>query len=313
MPKKLALLGTGLGLVVGAVIGGASTYYYLKPSQTILSTKVSTSPVGAVGEPISKHVVAAKDILHKGFPGPVSDILYRQAYVGSYNRSLRNPNWVAEHLTKAALDGNGDSPDRSKSTFKEDQSIPSPFRAHLQDYSGSGFDRGHLVPAADVQVSQEAVNETFLLSNISPQVAKAFNRGYWAYFEKFVRDLTKTFDDVYVVTGPLYLPHKGSDGRFYTTYEVIGNPPNTAVPTHFFKVILTYHKGQYAMSGFVLPNQKIGDPPLDSFLTPVDAIERSTGLVFFPELENKSALPCICSRTKCAVTSFKFAAKQLLE
>jgi endonuclease G len=69
-----------------------------------------------------------------------------------------------------------------------------------------------------------------------PQVGKGFNRGYWMYFESFVRDLLKQFDSVKVVTGPLFLPKKSPiSHRHYVTYEVLGDPPNTAVPTHFFK------------------------------------------------------------------------------
>lgn len=58
----------------------------------------------------------------------------------------------------------------------EDESIPAMFRAKLQDYFRSGYDRGHMVPAADAKLSQGAMDETFLLSNIAPQVGVGFNR-----------------------------------------------------------------------------------------------------------------------------------------
>jgi endonuclease G len=120
-------------------------------------------------------VEKAREILPFGFPGPVNDLVYRNAYITSYNRRDRNPNWVAEHLTVAKLK-RGDDVDRQKSTFKEDDSIPLQFRAKLNDYFRSGFDRGHLVPAADVKNSQVNMNETFYLTNISPQVGEGFNR-----------------------------------------------------------------------------------------------------------------------------------------
>ena len=119
--------------------------------------------------------------------------------------------------------------------FKENASIPPQFRSHLSDYVKSGFDRGHLVPAADVVTSEKNLTETFLLSNCTPQNI-AFNRGYWAHFEKRVRSWTNLFSDIYILTGPLFLPQKEDDG-YYVRYRVIGNPPNTAVPTHFFKGI----------------------------------------------------------------------------
>ncbi|KAJ3155680.1 nuclease [Geranomyces variabilis] len=261
---------------------------------------------------------AAKDIMRYGFPGPVSDRLYRNAYVGSYNRALRNPNWIAEHLTAKSLERAAsdalplalnanvaveDTPSRKHSTFKEDLAIPRLFRAKLKDYVASGYDRGHLVPAADVRGSQEAMDETFLLTNVSPQVGMGFNRNYWFYFENFVRSLTSDFDDVYVVTGPLYLPAQAADGKFYVKYEVIGDPPNVAVPTHFYKVILGVKNGQTAMQGFVMPNDRIGPVPLESFAMPLDAIERAAGLVFFPDVSRLKYQP-LCKVTKCQIRNF---------
>ena len=78
-------------------------------------------------------------------------------------------------------------------------------------------------------------NLTTTVSNVCPQVALGFNRGYWSYLERFVRGLVFKFDDVYVITGPMYLPKKEADGHFYVRYRVLGDPPNTSVPTHFFK------------------------------------------------------------------------------
>jgi len=83
---------------------------------------------------------------------------------------------TAEHLTQSVLRKGSDAGDRSKSNFTEDASIPAVFRAKLQDYFRSGYDRGHMVPAADAKLSQDAMDETFLLSNIAPQVGVGFNR-----------------------------------------------------------------------------------------------------------------------------------------
>ncbi|KAI9294509.1 hypothetical protein K502DRAFT_316933 [Neoconidiobolus thromboides FSU 785] len=78
--------------------------------------------------------------------------------MGSYNRQLRNPNFVIEVLTEAKLNQTG--ADRDKSKFKEDDSIPKLFRGLLKDYSKSGYDRGHMAPAGDVKYSQSAMDET---------------------------------------------------------------------------------------------------------------------------------------------------------
>lgn len=117
--------------------------------------------------------------------------------------------------------------------------IPKEFRASLSDYSKSGYDRGHLSPAADFASAQE-YRDSFLLTNVSPQVGRGLNSLYWREFERFVRSLVWKFDRVHVVTGPLFLPSKMPDERHTTSYQVIGDPPTIPVPTHFFKGILSF-------------------------------------------------------------------------
>lgn len=81
-------------------------------------------------------------------------LIVRSAYVASYDRRARNPHWVLEHVTAASIKG----PAERNNKFKEDTSVPAMFRARLTDYAGSGFDRGHLVPAADVKGSQQGTS-----------------------------------------------------------------------------------------------------------------------------------------------------------
>lgn len=113
------------------------------------------------------------------------------------------------------------------------------------DFKNSGYDRGHLVPAANHRASQDEMNETFSLMNISPQVGVGFNRDYWARFEKFARDLIKKHKAVYIVTGPLWLPEKNNRGQYIMSHPMIGEPPAMiSVPTHFYKVILAERKNE---------------------------------------------------------------------
>jgi len=239
--------------------------------------------------------------------------------VAGYDRRLRHPVWTAEHLTQSALRKDqsvkgSDTGDRSKSNFMEDKSIPAIFRAKLQDYFRSGYDRGHMVPAADAKLSQDAMDETFLLSNIAPQVGVGFNRHYWAYVEDWCRRLTGSFSDVYVFTIPLYLPMQDPDGKWRITHEVIGSPPNVAVPTHFAKVVLTTKPSspstpnipEVSTGAFVLPNAPIPDEaPLKSFVVPVDSVERASGLVLFSDAI-KSTSKHICQTTDCQVIARHF-------
>jgi endonuclease G len=289
MSRRAAFLG-------GAVAGMLGTYLLFRVQRPFVDTQAA-APINVMPSQMSNGLL---DMFKEyGFPGPVSDTRYRIAYTTSFNRQLRNPNWVAEHLTKEKL--NQKNGDRSKSQFTEDESIPALFRARLADYFRSGFDRGHMAPAADAKISQEAMDETHLLTNIAPQVGEGFNRHYWAYLEAFCRDLTKRFADVYVITGPLYLPNQEADGKWYVKYQVIGNPPNVAVPTHFFKVILTRNADgkPAALGAFVLPNAPIPDnTPLERFSVPVKFVERAAGLEFFQRLD-RSSCPPLCKVTTC--------------
>ncbi|ORX94164.1 hypothetical protein K493DRAFT_315630 [Basidiobolus meristosporus CBS 931.73] len=309
------------GTVVGAI--GLAVYNQsqkpkVSPVVTGLPAPVpSAAPVAVprpqVPVPPQNNIEIGKQIMKFGFPGPISDIKYRKSYVASYNRQLRNPNWVAEHITVESLKRNErEGVDRSKSTFKEDTSLPEMYRAKLADYFRSGYDRGHMMPAADAKNSQEGMDDTFFMTNISPQVGQGFNRDYWAHLENFGRELTKSFSDVYIITGPLYLPHYDEgDRKWYVKYEMIGNPPNVAVPTHFYKVILgVKNQQQYALGAFVLPNAPIpDDTPLEQFVVPVEALEKSSGLTFF-EFLDKAKTPQLCDTVACRIIPHAFYQRQ---
>ncbi|KAI5964257.1 NUC1 [Candida pseudojiufengensis] len=244
-----------------------------------------------------------------GFPGPIHDLGKHSEFISCYDRSKKNPYWVIEHLTKESITRNGDSGDRKKSIFKEDESIPFKFRNKLRDYFRSGYDRGHQAPAANAKYNQLAMDETFYLTNISPQIGEGFNRDYWNHFEEFVRRLTSKYDNIRVMTGPLYLPKLCKDGKYRVEYEVIGSPPNISVPTHFFKLIIGENNNDpsnISCAAFVLPNQIINNNiPLTQFQVPIDALERSSGLELLQKLPyyNKKDL---CKEVKCEIIVREF-------
>jgi endonuclease G len=212
-------------------------------------------------------------------PGkPLSSFqLDRSGYSLAYDAKNRNPLWVYEHLTADNIRGNTD---RSHFDFKEDESFPNHLRATLADYRGQGFDRGHLAPAANHRLNDEAMADTFYMSNMCPQCPQ-FNRGYWSKLEKYVRDLTKEYHQVHVITGPLYLPYTDSDGKRYVKYQVIGEN-DVAVPTHFFKVItLDNGNGYTETQAYILPNQAIeSKTPLEQFKTTIQKVEKVAGILF---------------------------------
>ncbi|CAO3631943.1 unnamed protein product [Mucor fragilis] len=270
-------------------------------------------------------------VLKFGNPGPISDLFQRTAYTASFNRRDRIPHWVGEHLTAESL-RRGQDVSRDKSRFTGDKAVPDLFRVYTNDYTNSGYDRGHMAPAGDAVSSQTAMDETFLLTNIAPQVGPGFNRQYWAYLEQFCRDLTKNFTDVYVYSGPLFLPQLASssseayaladskiefdeDGaikviskvsntkdKYRMQYDMIGaNGPTIAVPTHYFKILLVSNGTDYASGAFVLPNQAINHAiPLDRFLVDLRAIEKASGLTFFQSLD-RTTFTKLCDLVRCVV------------
>lgn len=317
---------------VSAGTGAAVTAAIMRsPAPTTTSTTTTTAPAAAAAPPLPvpasqvfappPQVPAAlaaaapvnpAGLFEYGFPGPHADLATRQALISSYDRRLRNPHWVVEHITPASLASrNGD---RKHSAFLEDEAVPDKFRARLKDYFRSGYDRGHQVPAADCKWSQKAMDETFYLSNMCPQVGEGFNRDYWAHFEDFCRRLTDRYPSVRIVTGPLYLPKRDpADGKWYTKYEMIGNPPSVAVPTHFYKVIFAEDGkvgGNVALGAFVLPNAVIpNDKPITDFEVPLEAVERASGLEFAAKLP-LTRRRRLCADTSCALVIRDYADRQ---
>ncbi|KAL8700396.1 MAG: hypothetical protein Q9201_005472 [Fulgogasparrea decipioides] len=311
---------------VSAAVGSAATAAILasrsqrkdSPTSTVPSLPTPTSPSPPLPAPRPTPLkdlippVNPTGVFQYGFPGPINDLHPTLSTTSSFDRRTRNPHWVAEHITPASLNAN--NADRLHSNFVEDESIPEKFRAKLDDYFRSGYDRGHQVPAADAKWSQDALDQTFLLSNMCPQVGVGFNRDYWAHFEDFCRRLTNHYPSVRIVTGPLYLPRKDpADGKWRISYEVIGNPPNVAVPTHFYKVIFAEDGktgGDVSLGAFVLPNAKIdNEKPLQSFEVPVEAIERASGLEFASKLPAQRRKR-LCEQITCSLLVRDYAERQ---
>ncbi|XP_076822100.1 endonuclease G, mitochondrial-like isoform X2 [Clavelina lepadiformis] len=219
------------------------------------------------------------EIMKYGFPSN-TNLKMRENYVLSYDTRCRNAHWVFEHLTRDLVKVDENSANREEHNFQEDGSIPKPFRATNQDFFRSGFDRGHLAAAANHRANKHWMADTFYLSNISPQHPQ-LNRNAWNNLEKYTRSLAYHYDNVYVCTGPLYLPRRENDGKLYVTYQVL-EPNHVAVPTHFFKVILCERQGHFDLKSYMMPNEPV-DPkiPLKSFMVPVEVIERASGMFLF--------------------------------
>lgn len=245
----------------------------------MLPSEIKSNP----GSTVSTTASRVSQIMKFGFPG-LDHVRSYDDFVLSYDRRNRVAHWVFEHLTKDNVKRN-EAVDRSKCDFKPDESIHPYFRSDNTDYKRSGYDRGHLAAAGNHKAHQTHVEQTFYLSNIAPQVGVGFNRNAWNKLEKYVRKMTEVYKDVYVCTGPLYLPKKDADGKKYVRYEVIGTN-HVAVPTHFYKVIVGETKdSKLEMEAFVMPNAPIDDStPLANFQVPPESVERAAGLLFFDKI-----------------------------
>ncbi|XP_078036278.1 endonuclease G, mitochondrial [Augochlora pura] len=250
----------------------AATAFVPKEAVTQMGPKLSTSTATRVSE-----------IMKYGFPG-LDNVRSFDDFVLSYDRRNRVAHWVFEHLTKERLQPNSEI-SREKCEFKSDPSIHPFFRSDNADYKRSGYDRGHLAAAGNHKIDQQHIDQTFYLSNMAPQVGRGFNRDSWNRLEKYVRSLTKDYKNVYVCTGPLYLPKKEADGKKYVRYEVIG-ANHVAVPTHFYKVIVVETNDlKLEMEAFVMPNTPIDDnAPITNFRVPPESVERAAGLLFFDKI-----------------------------
>lgn len=198
-----------------------------------------------------------------------TNIITHLGYTLSYNEQHEQANWVAYELnasetTKATERSNDFRPDEAVRTGSTNNN----------DYQGSGYDRGHLAPAADMSWSLQAMNESFFYSNMSPQVP-SFNRGIWKKLEERVRCWAVDNQSVYVVTGPV----------LENNLPVIG-PNKVSVPRNYYKVILDYTQPELKGIGFILPNAS-STLPLQHFAVSIDSVEQVTGIDFFPALPDK--------------------------
>jgi endonuclease G len=186
-------------------------------------------------------------------------------YTLSYSEKDEQPEWVYYELTSEMVRGRQSRSD----DYREDFQI-STISAQLEDYRGSGYDRGHLCPAGDMKLNLTSMSESFYLSNMSPQ-EKNFNAGIWNTLEDWVRKWALTCGRIYIVTGGVLTSNKGKIGS-----------NGVSIPKYFYKVIYD-PRGQGRMIAFLIPNED-SDKPLQNFVVTVDSLESLTRIDFFPEL-----------------------------
>lgn len=198
-------------------------------------------------------------------------LVIHRSHVLSYNNSRGTLNWVAWRTRRTDLGESRERPD-----FEADRSLPPNFkRARYYDYSGSGYQRGHMLPSADRFGDAELNAETFLMTNIVPQEGD-LNEFPWERLESHARKLVYRGGETYTIAG-VY----GDKGKL---------KDKVTVPTNCWKVIVVFTRGQNVNAintttqiiAVDMPNMDgIDDEPWQKYVTTIDAIEQRTGLDLF--------------------------------
>jgi endonuclease G len=198
-----------------------------------------------------------------------NQIIQHDYYTLSYSEKHEQAEWVAYELKKSYVR----SSDYRRPFFIKDPKVKTG-SADYRNYKKSGYDKGHLCPAGDMEFNSNAYNDTFFTSNISPQLHN-FNAGVWNKLEQKVRYWATKYDGIYVITGGVLQP----------SLKTIGTE-KVSVPNYFYKILLDNSNGQYRMIAFLVPSKK-SDKPIYDFVVSVDSLEKMTGIDFFPKLDDK--------------------------
>lgn len=280
--KEKTIIGAVIALVILGAIAffcffvGKGIYNYFNKPDVVNEQPIPQNPPNAPAPPVSSIEEARKVYLALGNPSNAeintrdqnNFLMVNEAFALSYNNSKGTPNWVAWRITKADF-GNADR----QNDFRPDGRLPKGWNiVRPSDYTGSGFDRGHICPSADRSFSDEMNSETFLMTNMIPQTGD-LNRNVWRDFEEFSRKLVQRGNvDLYVISG-VYGDGKKLKGK-------------VTVPTNVWKVAVAVPGGAgisaindkthvYAVD---MPNIKgIGKDDWRKYKTTVRSIEQKTG------------------------------------
>lgn len=248
------------------------------------------------------------------------NLMFRDNFIISYDNRLRHPNWVLEHLTRQQLKIVG-AVRHLNLMFRPDDALHEYFRSTNDDFMYSGYDRGHMAPACDNMSNKRFLDESFLFSNVAPQVHNLNGGGcVWTRLESYVLYLARRTRSMHIITGTLYMPQDDGIGKAdmrdeverSVTYRLIGDR-RIGVPTHLYKVFIKENfRGYLSMEAFLVPNSKDVDQTakFEEFRIDVDRdlsrIERITGLQLFNVIDRKKV-------AKPKQTQYRFGVKPKAE
>lgn len=200
-------------------------------------------------------------------------IIHHTGYIVSYNKDLKLPNWVSYELTREETKGK----EKRSNRFITDPLVKGLIATNA-DYARSGYDKGHMAPAADMKWSPQAMEASFYFSNICPQHSQLNRRG-WKKLEEKIRDWAIADSAIIIICGPIITKQPKTIGK-----------NKVAVPQQFFKVVLSPFAKPMRAIGFLFNNRQAVEP-LSTYAVTIDSIERLTNIDFFAllpdEIENK--------------------------
>jgi endonuclease G len=199
-------------------------------------------------------------------PQNTTQYICKTNYAVHYRYDTKTAEYVVEHIRLENITG----PAKRRNDFRPDPTIPRQFQSRLEDYVGTGYDRGHLSAGANNNGNAQIMSESFFLSNMVPQVPN-HNRGIWRILELKIRDWAISGKDLYVITGTAYAQGATAVG-----------PNQVGVPTHMWKVVVDRKGGKGI--GFFLPNAPIPVADLPKYVVSIRQIEQYTGINFHPQL-----------------------------
>lgn len=257
LSKKIFLLVALMSLLVVIV------YAFQSNNESIVETASD-----AQKEQKQEIILQTENISQLEYPAllPNEKIISHTGYSFIYSEEHEQAKWIAYELTKEETNSLFERTDK----FLVDPLV-STGTAENSDYLKSGYDKGHLAPAADMGWSAVTMKESFYLSNMSPQLP-GFNRGVWKRLEEMIRSWAIDNSAIYIVTGPVLVSGLPTIG---------GN--RVSIPNYYYKVVLDYTQPEIKAMGFILPNAS-SSSSLASFAVSIDDVEKATGIDFFPSL-----------------------------
>jgi len=244
-------------LVFFIVATGAALYYYSGRYRPVESIE------------IPQQISIATSLLDAQGSDEYSELINYKGFSLGFDQQTHLARWVAYELTADELKVKRA---KRKDRFRKD-TIPSILTARQSDYTRSGYDRGHLAPAADMAWDQVAMDQSFFFSNICPQTPN-LNRGIWKKLEDQGRKWAIQKSSIYIVTGPVILHPSDSTG-------------NLPIPKYFYKAILVYQEETQQAIGFVMPNAKVVKGNLVDYVVTIDSLELLTDLDLFDKLPQR--------------------------